>query len=249
MNGLITNQYIYNPEGQLIGELDVSGNFLKTFIYASKSHVPDYFVDQNNERYKLIVDQLGSVRLVVKTSTGEIVQKMNHDEFGKVLTDTKPGFIPFGFAGGLYDSETKLVRFGARDYDPEIGRWTSKDPIRFNGGDANLYGYVLQDPVNGIDPSGKITQAQFNGGLQVVGGGLQAVFGGAVVVVGNFGAVAGGAFIAGPTLGIATVPALAVTLGISNVSNNIGGNFVNSGIDNILGGIQQIKGPVINQCK
>ncbi|QDK40570.1 hypothetical protein DOM21_03700 [Bacteriovorax stolpii] len=39
-------------------------------------------------------------------------------------------------------------------YDPEIGRWLSKDPIRFNGGDTNLYGYVLQDPINLIDPAG-----------------------------------------------------------------------------------------------
>ena len=35
-----------------------------------------------------------------------------------------------------------LVRFGARDYDPTIGRWTAKDPIDFAGGDTNLYGYV-----------------------------------------------------------------------------------------------------------
>ncbi len=49
---------------------------------------------------------------------------------------------------------TELTRFGARDYDAETGRWTSKDPIRFAGGDTNLYGYVLVDPVNGIDPEG-----------------------------------------------------------------------------------------------
>jgi hypothetical protein len=42
-----------------------------------------------------------------------------------------------------------------RHYDSEIGRWTSKDPISFNGGDSNLYGYVIQDPVNLIDPEGK----------------------------------------------------------------------------------------------
>ncbi|MGI0016041.1 MAG: RHS repeat-associated core domain-containing protein, partial [Nitrososphaera sp.] len=68
-----------------------------------------------------------------------------------------PGFQPFGFAGGLYDRDTKLVRFGARDYDPETGRWTAKDPIRFEGGDANLYGYVLNDPVNLVDPKGTIS--------------------------------------------------------------------------------------------
>ena len=49
---------------------------------------------------------------------------------------------------------TQLVRFGARDYDPETGRWTSKDPIGFAGGDTNLYGYVLNDPVNFVDPQG-----------------------------------------------------------------------------------------------
>ena len=61
---------------------------------------------------------------------------------------------PFGFAGGIYEAETKLTRFGARDYDGTIGRWTSKDPIRFNGGDSNLFGYVFSDPVNFVDSSG-----------------------------------------------------------------------------------------------
>ena len=58
------------------------------------------------------------------------------------------------FAGGLADRDTGLVRFGARDYDPRVGRWTSKDPIRFEGGDTSLYGYVLSDPANRIDPIG-----------------------------------------------------------------------------------------------
>jgi hypothetical protein len=46
------------------------------------------------------------------------------------------------------------VRFGARDYDPETGRWTAKDPIGFSGEDSNLYGYVVGDPINLIDPEG-----------------------------------------------------------------------------------------------
>lgn len=54
----------------------------------------------------------------------------------------------------LWDPETQLVRFGARDYDPSVSRWTTKDPIGFAGGDTNLYAYVGGDPVNGVDPSG-----------------------------------------------------------------------------------------------
>lgn len=43
-------------------------------------------------------------------------------------------------------------------YDAESGHWLQKDPIRFQGGDTNLYGYVGQDPINNIDPSGLITR-------------------------------------------------------------------------------------------
>ncbi len=93
---------------------------------------------------------------MVNVSNGAIIQELRYDEFGNVLLDTNPNFQPFGFAGGLYDSDTHLVRFGARDYDPETGRWASKDPIGFAGGDTNLYGYVVNDPVNLIDPSGEI---------------------------------------------------------------------------------------------
>jgi RHS repeat-associated protein len=63
-------------------------------------------------------------------------------------------FQPFGFAGGIYDQHTGLVRFGARDYEPSIGRWTTKDLIDFDGGLLNLYAYVSSDPVNIIDPIG-----------------------------------------------------------------------------------------------
>jgi RHS repeat-associated protein len=87
-------------------------------------------------------------------ATGQVAQRMDYDEFGVVVADSNPGFQPFGFAGGLYDRQTKLTRFGARDYDAETGRWTAKDPILFLGGDTNLYGYVLSDPVNLVDSTG-----------------------------------------------------------------------------------------------
>ncbi len=47
-----------------------------------------------------------------------------------------------------------MIKSSVRDYDPETGRWTAKDPIGFEGGDVNLYGYVFNDPVNWIDPEG-----------------------------------------------------------------------------------------------
>ena len=49
---------------------------------------------------------------------------------------------------------TGLVRFGVRDYDPQTGRWTARDPALFDGGQPNFYAYVNGDPVNGRDPTG-----------------------------------------------------------------------------------------------
>ena len=57
---------------------------------------------------------------------------------------------------------TGLVRFGARDYDATLGRWTAKDPILFDGGDTNLYAYAGGDPVNHVDPSGHIIETAWD---------------------------------------------------------------------------------------
>jgi RHS repeat-associated protein len=123
------------------------------FVYGSRPNVPDYLV-KGAVTYRILSDERGSPRLVVNAQTGEVVQRMDYDPFGRVILDTNPGFQPFGFGGGLYDYQTGLVRFGARDYDPEAGRWTTKDPRLFQGGDTNLYAYVLNDPVNLVDPAG-----------------------------------------------------------------------------------------------
>ncbi len=105
--------------------------------------------------YSFVTDHLGSVRLVVDAA-GNVVQSISYDEFGNVLYNTNPEFQPFGYAGGLIDVYTGLVRFGARDYDAETGRWTAKDPILFGGGSLNLYGYCYNSPINAIDPTGLI---------------------------------------------------------------------------------------------
>jgi len=44
--------------------------------------------------------------------------------------------------------------YRARYYDAKAGRFVTKDPIGFEGGDFNLYNYVLANPVNLIDPMG-----------------------------------------------------------------------------------------------
>jgi RHS repeat-associated protein len=153
VNGQLVQGFLYGDQLRPVAELDSNGNVVSRFVYGDKPNAPEYMI-RGGVTYRFIADHLGSPRLVVDTATGVIEQRMDYDEFGNVLVDTNPGFQPFGFAGGLYDHGTKLIRFGMRDYDGEAGRWTAKDPILFQGADPNLYGYVLSDPVNGKDARG-----------------------------------------------------------------------------------------------
>jgi len=123
-------------------------SLLSRRFYLQRHHV----FPRNSKDWQYFSISLLLSRLITGSeTTGAVVQAMDYVTFGRVVADTNPGFQPFGFAGGLYDRDTKLTRFGARDYDAESGRWTSKDPIGFNGGDTNLYGYALNDPVNLLD--------------------------------------------------------------------------------------------------
>jgi len=153
VDGVLERGWIYGDRLEPIAELDGAGNITARFVYGVQAHVPDYMV-RGGISYRFVTDQLGSVRLVVNLDTGAIAQRLEYDPWGVVTLDTNPEFQPFGYAGGLYDVHTGMVRFGARDYDASTGRWTAKDPLGFGGDDTNLYAYVAGDPINSIDPSG-----------------------------------------------------------------------------------------------
>jgi RHS repeat-associated protein len=137
INGTLVQGFLYRDALEPIAELDGAGQVVSRFVYGSKPHVPDYLV-KGGATYRLLTDHLGSVRLVVNVATGAIAQRIDYDSWGQPLFDSQPGFQPFGYAGGLYEPATGLVRFGARDYDPETGRWTAKDPIGFGGWGCEL---------------------------------------------------------------------------------------------------------------
>jgi RHS repeat-associated protein len=152
-------RYLLGEGNRVVAEYNEAGTIVSQFVYATRAHVPDFMIQGSNV-YRFVTDQLGSVRLVVNvngsTASGSVVQRIDYDAWGNV-TNTPTSFDqPFGFAGGLWDRDTGLVHFGAREYDPVTGRWLQKDPIRFRGGDTNLYAYVGGDPVNRIDPSGRV---------------------------------------------------------------------------------------------
>jgi len=133
VNGARQAGWLYANQLEPVPELDAAGNVVSSFLYADRPHVPSLML-KGGQTYRIIADHLGCVLRVVDITTGAIAQRMSYDEYGNVVEDTNPGFQSFGYAGGLYDRDTGLVRFGARDYDALTGRWTAKDPIGFAGG-------------------------------------------------------------------------------------------------------------------
>ncbi|MBN2179211.1 MAG: hypothetical protein JW743_07250 [Deltaproteobacteria bacterium] len=175
VDGTITEKYLWQGLTRLLAVYDGNDNLMMRFEYAD-GRMP-YAMAKGGLTYYLTYDQLGSLRIIADTS-GNVVKQIDYDSFGNIITDSNPAFdVPFGFAGGLFDKETGLIRFGYRDYDPEIGRWTAKDPILFAGGDTDLYGYCLNDPVNLIDSLGL---KQFEMRIWIGGSIGYAIFGGGI---------------------------------------------------------------------
>ena len=158
VDGEVVEKYLWANLTTLLATYDANDNLIQRFEYAN-GRMP-VAMTSNGQKYYLHYNQVGSLRAISRVlspdNTTELVKEITYDTYGNIINDSNPSFkIPFGFAGGLYDSDTKLTRFGYRDYDAYTGKWTAKDPIGFSGGDSNLYGYVLGDPVNLVDPTGE----------------------------------------------------------------------------------------------
>jgi len=135
-----------------LAETDASGNITAYYVYGlgliSK-------ITPSNEAYYYHYDGIGST-VGMSDSLGAMVNKYAYDAFGKVLNEEETIPNPFKYVGqyGVMDEGNGLLYMRARYYDPEVGRFISKDPIGFLGGDINLYPYVANNPVNLIDPEG-----------------------------------------------------------------------------------------------
>ena len=121
----------------------------------------------NNERtpdgkkYYYLFDGLGSI-VGMTDSSGSEVNRYDYDPYGNMLNQQEQSGLnnPWKFAGGYLDSTTGLYHFGARYYDPSLGRWTQQDPVGGSLGNlasANRYVYANDDSVNEVDPSGKLS--------------------------------------------------------------------------------------------
>jgi len=98
-----------------------------------------------------LTDHLGST-VGMADANGNITESASYDSFGRTISSNLT--TRYQYTGREADEKTGLMYYRARFYDPQIGRFTSEDPIGFEGGDINLYGYVSNDPQSFTDPRG-----------------------------------------------------------------------------------------------
>jgi len=133
----------------VIAEYDNFGALTAKYLYGNGIRLVK--IDGSGNKFYLHTDQLGSTR-VVTNAYKATVQTFSYYPFGEVLTTTGTN-TDYKFNGKEFDEEqgVNLYYYGARYYDPKIGRFISIDPIVNY---TNPYSYVRNNPINLTDPSG-----------------------------------------------------------------------------------------------
>jgi RHS repeat-associated protein len=173
--GGVVDTFTYNADGQRVGKTDQGGpvNYVwdgqNVLIEANASNAieavhtlePAYYGNQVSQRRSGVTsyyhfDAHGST-IDLTGAAGTATDSYLYRAFGDLVTSSGTTVNPYQYGGRkgyIYDSDLFNFQVRARRYDPDMGRWWSRDPIGFAGGDANLYRYVGNGPLVGSDPSG-----------------------------------------------------------------------------------------------
>jgi RHS repeat-associated protein len=151
-DGSVT-RYVYDAVGNVIAEANASNVILRYYVYGAGLLA---MITPAGESYCYHCNAVGSTIAMTDTNQSSI-NLYAYDPFGKIVNRSETVPQPFAFVGqyGVMCESIGLYYMQARYYDPIVGRFISEDPIGFAGNDLNLYGYVRNNPINALDPTGK----------------------------------------------------------------------------------------------
>jgi RHS repeat-associated protein len=158
--------YVYDFEGQLLGEYDRDGNPIQETVYLNGMPVVVLKPEQGETvPYYVYADHLNTARVITRASDNAMVWRWDQaDPFGVAQPDQSPteaaAFVYNPrFPGQVFDAESGLHQNYYRDYSPQDGKYLTSDPIGLAGG-VNTYLYVGGDPLINIDPFGLLQQCR-----------------------------------------------------------------------------------------
>ncbi len=150
-NGAVT-RYVYDEEDILL-EYDGSNSFVARYSHGDRIDQPLAVQRAGVGFFYYQADHLGSIRSLT-ASSGTVANAYGYDSYGRLLSISELFVQPYAYTGRELDAESGLYYYRARYYDAQVGRFLSEDPLGFEGDDKNLYRYVLNNPVNFVDPLG-----------------------------------------------------------------------------------------------
>jgi len=172
-------------------------------------------------------DGLGSARAEANSS-GTATATQDFDAFGNTIASSGSTSSPYNFAGDSgYESngDAGLMHVGARYYDPQVGRFASRDSML----DQIPYAYCGHEPNDFVDPSGYFSWKRFWGNVKANIGRAIGLVGGGLV-----GGAIGGA-IGAPFGGVGAVPGAVIGRWIGATIGGAVGSLIGGGIQAGLG--------------
>ena len=138
---------------------------VRTYLYLNGERVAvNNLYNTNHGQYYYGSDLLGSVKFVTGGG-GQEVRRIEYDAFGGIYKGNSPYGLETGYTGKPYDAVTGLSDYGFRDYSSAHARFITEDPIRDG---ENWFAYVGNNPVNWVDPDGRITVTMVATGFGVL---------------------------------------------------------------------------------
>ena len=155
-----TRYYFYNENWQCLEER-VDNSVDRTYVWGEKGIDDMVCRERGNERLYPLTDPNGNVVAIADVS-GDVKERYRYDAFGKV-TLLNPDFTTkvasdfdwdYLYTSRPLDKESGLQHSRFRYYHPELGRFINRDPLDYDAEDVNLYRYVFNKPIDGVDPFG-----------------------------------------------------------------------------------------------
>lgn len=160
-NGVVTTGWLYDWSWRVVAEVDAGGATTRRYVYATLANSPD-FIETKGKTYALVRDERGSVLEAIDTVSGAVVEAFDYGAWGERTTVASADISSLGYAGGVFDLDTGLTHFGARDYAPVLGTWISPEPmlqdpnfVKSMGLPTPTYAYALNNPVRYVDSDGR----------------------------------------------------------------------------------------------
>ncbi|SCC90852.1 hypothetical protein SCG7109_AX_00010, partial [Chlamydiales bacterium SCGC AG-110-M15] len=157
--------YLYADDKD-IGSVNENGVFneFRVLVLGSSETGNTLFIEKDGKYYVPFHDCRGSIQALRDRDGLELLDYNRYSSYGeqeRYLSNHLDQ--PWQYRGKRLDDLTGLVHFGRRDYDPQMGRWISPDPIFFDDG-PNRYHYLHNNPFHYYDPNG-LTAMEFAEGF------------------------------------------------------------------------------------